>query len=204
MDAVFINAYVIAGDATSGQQITDVMRGHLNFSSALHLGDSEPMRGPLWVFVATITNGAGGAGSHFYDVEVGAGGELELLGGLIVNGDTVGVTFNVRITDGTDTDGAAPAQTDIIMELVPVAVSLAAAASRSFPTANASADNGPGAPFPVLIRGTMKLKVNTGSVALSQDTQLSLWGRIRNSDYPAVTLNGASTPVLTVVTNAVF
>jgi len=198
--------YGVASDDLAGTQFSCVARGHSGYGIGPVLGTFEEMRGPLWAYVATITNGAGGAGSHFYDVTPTAGGEIELLGGHIVNGDTVAVTFNVRITDGTDADGVAPAETDILFELVPRAASLAAGTMRCFPTANVSADGGPAGAFgsPIRIRGTMKLKVNTGSVALSQDTQLSLLGRLKSSNYPAVTLNGASTPTLTVVTNQVF
>jgi len=160
--------------------------------------------GATWIGIFTITNAAGAAGAHFYSIRGVAGSEYRLMYGEMFNGDTVAVAMQMIITDGSDSASAAAAQTDIVAHVTPNN-NLAAGVFRSFPTANVSADSGPmGWGWP-MVSGTMRLKCETGSVAVSQDTQLAVALRLWNAAaLPTVTLTGGASAVTATVRNQVF
>ncbi len=149
--------------------------------------------GGTWVYQASITNGAGGAGVQSYTVVPGRGNEMEVLYGEFFNGDTVGVVLTVSVDDGANE----------LAELMSVTAD--AASRHSFPHSDVSGVAGThtSAGARIIVAGTMRLIALSASVAASQDTNLGLACRIRGSE-PVVTEVGASTPTITINTEQVF
>ncbi len=149
--------------------------------------------GGLWVYQASIVNGAGGAGVHSYTFTFGVGGEAEILYGEFFNGDTVGVALTVSIDDGTNE----------LAELMSVTAD--AASRHSFPHSDVSGVAGThtSAGARLLLGGGMRLIGLSGSVAASQDTNFALVCRIRGG-VPTVVEVGASTPTITINTERTF
>ncbi len=148
--------------------------------------------GALWVYHADITNGGGGAGDHVYTIVPGAGNELELLYGRVINQDTTARTVTIVIDDGSN---------DLVRIMT---LALSGGAAAGFPTAEVQATTGNSTSLVrYIISGTMRLVVAIAAVALSQDTVLGLVCRIRGG-LPTVTEVGASTPTININTEQVF
>ncbi len=160
------------------------------------LGDGmskEFWSGATWVYQADITNGAGGAGNHVYTIVPGAGNELQILYGRVLNGDTSSRTATAVIDDGTN-------------ELTRfMTLALTAGSAQSFPNAEiGSTGGGSVADGPrFILSGTMRLVVTIAAVAASENTAFGLVCRIVGG-VPTVTEAGASTPTINVNTEQVF
>lgn len=146
--------------------------------------------GANWVFEADITNDGSNSGNHVYTITVGAGNELEILYGNILNGDTSARTASAVIDDGSTTTA--------FME----SLSLGAGAQAGFPHANAAGTIETG-PTRFIVAGTMRIVVTVASVATSQDTALAIACRIRGG-IPTVVLTSPTDAVEVVNTNRVF
>ncbi len=153
----------------------------------------EYWAGATFVYQASVTNGAGGAGIHSYTFTLGAGSEMEVLYGEFFNGDTAGVVLGVTIDDGTNE----------LAELLSVTAD--AASRHSFPHSDVAAVAGThlSAGSRIFLAGGMRLVALSGSVAASQDTAFALVARIRG-ERPAVAEVGASTPTITINTETVL
>lgn len=156
------------------------------------MGDDEYWSGGTFVYHGTIENGGGGGGSVNWKLSPGVGNELELLYGLITNGDTVSRSTQGRLrNDGGDT------LVDILENS-----SQSAATSRSIIDAlGAVARVGDGRRL--IVSGDMDIFLNASSLAAGQDATIALVCRFRGG-VPTVTEVGNSTPVITVNTEKVY
>lgn len=151
--------------------------------------------GATWLYSSNIANDAAGASDITWTVTVPVGSEAEILYGLIFNGDTVARNCTVQIRDDT------PAG---FVDLITRAVSVAAGAVRSFPVANASADNGGvAAGTRLLVSGGMDVQATVAAVALSQDGTFNLAMRIKGS-VPTVATTGGGVEVVTITIQKVL
>lgn len=147
----------------------------------------------IWVFQGTVVNGAGGAGNQTLTATAGTGSRFRVLFGQIVNGDTVARAAVVTITDGTNNltvpgfNGALGAGNILFIP------------STGTTDASATAPNGVLGPY--WIAGTMTIELRNTAVAASQDSAFALVCEVEGA-IPNPQLAGASTPVLTVNTNA--
>lgn len=153
--------------------------------------DGTYWEGATWVYHTTITNGAGGGGTIEFTIVPGAGTELEILYGEIINGDTVARTCKVHILDDDDN------RLGIIQSK-----SVSAAVHLPFPT-NGTADLAELGTTRLIVSREMKIYVAVESVAASQDATLALVCRIRGA-LPAVAEAGNSTPTITINKEQVF
>lgn len=156
---------------------------------------AEYWEGATWVYHATVTNDGTNSGTHEYDVIPGAGNELEILYGLVFNGDTSARTIVARIQDA---DGG-----NFLAFIVPSG-SIAAAGRISFPVNDPHAANSAanaGARF--LLSGTMSLNAQVQSIAVNQDSEFGIACRIRGG-LPSVVFTSPTGATETVNTNQVF
>lgn len=146
-------------------------------------------RGATWVYHATITNGAGGAGNQIYTVSPGDSNEMEVMYGFIHNGDATTRTIDCRILDGASGNflsGYFDNET------------LLANQNRVFP----DSDTNKLSPFRVLVSGDAQLFMRVRSVAASQDSEAAVVCRVRGR-APTTTEDGASSPT-TIINTARF
>ncbi len=151
--------------------------------------------GALWVYHSTITGQAGqGAGAITWLIIPGAGNEMEVLYGEVINGDTVARIINVDI----ETDQAG----ERLARLINTSVS--ANEWIDFPTTDENASSSVAQAGPRwIVSGTMRFLVTVIDVAQAQDAALGIVARIRGS-LPMVTEGSAGTPVITDLTERPF
>lgn len=140
----------------------------------------------VWHYRATIVNDAGTSGTHSYVASPGAGSVVILLGGQLLNGDTVSRNAQVTLRD-TDNE--------TLRRILPT-VSVAAAARRDFPTTESTADGGASANG-IIVSGTEDFLVSIISLAASENTELSLQGLVYGAS-PTVTITSPANAVETV------
>ncbi len=151
--------------------------------------------GALWVYHASITNDAMDVATHTYTITVGAGNELEILFGSVLQGDTSNRAVTVEITDGTN------------RLAVLIGSTVNAGVRAAFPTATPFIAAGPiliSAGTRIILGGAMELVVTIGAVAVSQDSALGLVCRIRGAVPTVVEAASAGTPVISIDTEQVF
>ncbi len=147
----------------------------------------------VWHFRATIVNDGSSAGGHSYTVTAGAGNVAVLMGGQFLNGDTVGRTCSVHMRDTDDYE---------IRALLP-STTVAAGARREFPTAEATGDDGSSSDGgPVILAGTEDLFVVINSLAINQNSELSLQFLV-SAGLPSVALVSPGTAVETITENRI-
>ncbi len=153
----------------------------------------DPDTWATWHHRATIVNDAGTSGSHSYLFTPGAGNILILLGGSLLNGDTSSRTALVRLRN---TDG------DIIRQVLENSTTVAGA-TRDFPTSQATGDNLSASDgSPVVAAGTEDVIVSILSVAVSENTELSIQFLVLGGP-PTVTLTSPANAVETETENRI-
>jgi len=158
------------------------------------LGYFEPQAWALWVYRASIVNGAGGGGTVSWTITPGAGVEMEILGGFLQNLDTSTRTGSITIRDDDDNDIAHAIR----------ALGIGAGSRSSYPSSPAQGSDLPvAAGPPSIVRGAMDIFASIAAVAASQDGLLTMIARIRGG-LPTVTEAGNSTPTITIDKEAVF
>ncbi len=145
--------------------------------------------GANWMYHATVTNGAGGAGNQSYTLTPGTSNELEILYGVIFNGDSAGRVATVEIDTGT--------AGETLAEIVSVTAD--AGSSHSFPHSDVAAAGGThlSAGPRIFLSGGMRLVATVAAVAASEDSAFGLVCRIRGP-VPTVVEAGASTPTIVI------
>lgn len=144
--------------------------------------------GGLFIYFATIVNGAGGAGDHTYIVTAGVGNELEILGGVILNGDTSSRTVTVKTDTGVadeNVDGSLPEGT-----------ALGAGTRMGLYRGDASV-NAPQAFGRMVLSGSLRLVVRVAAVTASENSAFGFIARLRGG-IPTIAETGASTPTITI------
>ncbi len=125
----------------------------------------DPTTWAVWDYRATIVNDGVNSGDHQYVFTPGPGNICILLHGRILNGDAAGRTCSAVVRNADDDD----------IRNVLTAQSVAAAAFRGFPTSEATGDNNTSSDgAPVVISGIEDLRVNVATVAVSENTELTL------------------------------
>ncbi len=128
--------------------------------------------GITYLAFLTVINDESNSGNHTYIFTPGVGNEFQIMWLRIENRDSVARTVFADILD----DGG-----NVSITLVE-GVSAAAAASRSWPAAEASSDgNAISGGTPVFVSGTMELRLQVTAVAVSQDSRISVGLRIRGA-----------------------
>lgn len=149
--------------------------------------------GATWVYHAQITNGAGGSGTCSVSIVPGGGNELEIMYGLVTNGDTTTRTGRVLLRD----DGGR-----IISEILRFAIP--GGQTVNFPVTDEISGNGASSGFVrLIVTGTMDVFMSVDAVAASQDATFAIACRIRGG-LPTVTEVGQSTPTITINTERIF
>ncbi len=143
--------------------------------------------GATWHYHCNIANGVGSGGTIQWDVEVPVGDEMELLYGMLTNGDTSTRTGRVYIVEATDN----------IMVYFQNG-SLTAGLTRPFPAI--VTDLAVGARY--ILSGGMKLIAHVVAVASTENATLAVACRIRGG-VPTVSESGQDTPTITINTEAV-
>lgn len=138
--------------------------------------------GATWAYQAEIVNAAA-AGNHTYDISSGEGSEFEIIGGQLLQGDTVSRTAHIRIDDGTTT----------IIDIFP-STSTAAGTLIKFPSTLAN-DARILVARPWIVSGTLRLIATVESVGANDDSTLGLICRIRGSVPTATETGGAGATV---------
>ena len=148
------------------------------------------VQGALFTFQGEVTNGAGGAGDQSLTITPAAGGRFELLGLIIVNGDTSARNASAHIFNGGGT-----AAVNIARPLL-TSSSVAAAGAVAWPWFSGNTAVGHESGPPAVVAGSNGLVLTSAAVAASENTNfgvlLRVWGAA-----PTCTLAGASTPTLT-------
>ncbi len=153
----------------------------------------DPETWAVWDYRATIVNDGASAGGHSYTITPGAGNTAILLGGQFLNGDSVGRTCSVTLRDTDDNP---------IRRILPD-VTVAAGARREFPTSQGTADSGASSDGnPTLIAGTENLFVVVNSLAINQDSELSVQFLVSGGPL-TVSLISPGTAVETVTENRI-
>lgn len=158
------------------------------------MSTEEYWEGRLFVYHATVTNGAGGDGDISFLTVPGQGNELEILYGHLHNGDTVGRTGTIDVE--TDTGG------QLVARLMP-SVAFAAAARRFFPSSELSGDNLAATAKRWIISGTQRMNATIAAVGASDDVTFAFAARLRGG-MPTITEAGASTPTITINEERVY
>ncbi len=146
--------------------------------------------GGLFIYVADITNGAGGAGTQSYTVTAPDGSEIEFLFGHMTNDEASSArTFIVTI------DAGAPGSP--LTRIYDA--SLNANQQAGIPHAGSVAAAGAviAGGVRLFMKGPMRLVISIASVTLSEDTSVGLTFRCRGG-IPTVVEAGASTPTITI------
>ena len=148
----------------------------------------------LYVFRATITNDGVTAGAHAYTLSPGVGRKMIILGGRVLNGSLAAVAFDVFLTDGTNR----------IYNFLPEGATIAAGVARSFPTSMSSADSDAGSQLSMMLGGAMTFEVDTGSIAISQDTAAAVIALVDSQEPTTATAVGPAGSTATINTSLVF
>lgn len=150
--------------------------------------------GGTWVYHADITNDGSNSGNHTYSVVPGAGNELEVLYGRILNGDAAARTSQVLVKDVVGGE--------ILARIVNR--SLGAGLDHSFPAVSEAVDSAKlSAGARIIIAGLMELQAVIAAVAVSQDSAFGVVCRIRGG-VPTVTLTSPTDAVEVVNRDQVF
>ncbi len=153
----------------------------------------DPDKWAVWHFRATIVNDAGASGSHEYLFTPGAGNVLILLGGSLLNGDT---STRVGLARLRNTDA------DIIRQVLENS-SVVAGATRDFPTSQSTGDNLSASDgSPVVVAGTEDFLVGIVSVAVSENTEVSIQFLVSGGP-PTVTFTSPASAVETETENRI-
>lgn len=129
------------------------------------LGYFDPEKWAVWDYRATILNDGVNSGNHAYVFTAGAGNICILVGGKVLNGDPASRAGNVRLRNGDD---------DRIRDVLRNQT-IAGDKERDFPTSElAGDDNSASVPPEVIISGVEDLIVNVSSIAVSEDSAVSL------------------------------
>lgn len=154
--------------------------------------------GATWVFRVTITNDGANSGTHEVDITPGARNDMWLLYGSIRNGDASTRTAQIVIED----DSA-----NILASLIPgFANGVALTANDSFPWPTNDETGASAANVihqPLMLAGAMNLHNQLTSVAVSQDSSVSVVARIRGA-LPTITITSPTGATETVDTNRIF
>ena len=129
------------------------------------LGYFDPGKWAVWTYRATIVNDGVNTGQHLYVFTPGAGNICILIGGKVLNGDATGRAGNVRLrnVDGDRVRDVLRNQT------------IGAGKERDFPTSElAGDDNSASVPPDVVVAGTEDLAVEVSSLAINEDTSVSI------------------------------
>ncbi len=139
----------------------------------------DPAQWAVWQYRATITNDGINSGDHDYVISPGVPNIMVLLGGEVLNGDTSGRAISILQRNVDDSN---------IRAILP-STTVAAAADRQFPTSESSADNGiASVPPDIVLVGSQNIIVRVASVAVSENTALSVHFLIWGGATPTVTL----------------
>jgi hypothetical protein len=151
--------------------------------------------GATWVYRANIVNDGVNAGNHVYLVSPGAGNEMEILYGSLLNGDATNRSALARIEDD---------EGNILAEIL-LAFTLNAGIRASFPAVDEAAATGMGlaAGSRLILSGAMQARFQISSVAVSEDTAFAIVCRIRGA-RPTVTLTSPTGATETVDKDQVF
>lgn len=146
----------------------------------------------IWAYHADIVNDGTNSGNHVYAIVAGPGNELEVIGVALLNGDATDRQGTLEFEDEEpDRLGRAFSRTHSAGTIV------------GFPYAEDDFGSGLAAGPPYSIAGVMALRWTLASVAVSQDSALGIWGRIREG-LPTVTLTSPTDAVETVNKNQVY
>ncbi len=125
----------------------------------------DPEKWAIWHYRATILNDGSNSGNHDYLFTPGAGNICILFGGMLLNSDTAGRNGQV-ILRNTDGDPIRNVMADS---------SIGAGNDRQFPTSQLSQNElSASIPPEVVVAGTESLFVRLTSVAVSENSELSL------------------------------
>ncbi len=151
--------------------------------------------GATWVYHSIVTNQASaGDGSISWTVIPGAGNEMVVLYGRIVNLDITGrlVTLDIETDIGGETLGRL------------ITITPNAASAVGFPVMNVQAAAGSGsAPARYILSGTTRLVATVVNVTNGQDAEFGIVCRIRGG-VPTVTEAGVGSFAITELTEQVF
>lgn len=153
----------------------------------------DPEKWAVWHYTANIVNDGTNAGTHSYTISITVGSCAVLLGGEILNGDTVARNLSALLRDN---DGVT------IRRVLP-ATSTAGGSTRQIPTSELSADDGPSdAGSPVVLAGGETFLVQAASVAVNDDSRLAIQFLI-SGDKPTVVLSSPTGATETVTEDRV-
>jgi len=152
--------------------------------------------GAIWSYADSIVNDGITSGDHVRVVTLTRGSRLEILHGFLYNGDAAGRAAYVRIQDnnaGTESPLNQLTGTRVAN------VTIAAANLRSFPAAAPYADSVPNQVAQRYFLGNrMELEANLIAIAISQDSELALTGRVWGPK-PTVTVTSPAGSTLTTL-----
>ncbi len=147
--------------------------------------------GATWVLAADIVNDGSNSGDHAYAISPGAGAEVYILDGFIINEDAAGRNVTVRVTDGTNIVGGS----------IPEAQSLGAGTRMPiYPNISSLSVGGHGQ---MHLSGVMVCEVRIASIAVSQDTTVGLVCKIRGRE-PTLSLASPTDATETISTAGVL
>ena len=151
--------------------------------------------GGTWCYFATRTNDASNAGVHTWEIQPGAGNEMELLGGHFFHDSADALALAVRVTDDEDNN---------LYLLLPWNVTASQSQYQPFPATDEMGGNGAALVQRLIISGTMKIRItHTTNIGTSKKTQIGLACRIRGT-LPTVTSTGPTGSTESVSKNQVF
>lgn len=146
--------------------------------------------GALFIYQASVINGAGGGGDVAVQLVAGAGNEFELLYGTISHNDATASDVDVVIRDADD---------DLLLNLYDVDA-VTQNSLCQFPTAGgAPSTAGNAAPQHTrfFLAGDMELFVTALAIDASEGIAVSIVGRVYGG-LPTITEAGNSTPTITI------
>ena len=156
--------------------------------------DRETRPRLLYVFQGTVVNGAGGAGAQTYTVVPGEGHFLEIIDGMILNGDSAGRTVTATIDTGTSNENIGG----------PIADAETLGGGTRMGLFSGVADvNNPRPSGRLIVAGPERLVITIAAVAASQDSAFGFHAWLHGNE-PTITLAGASTPTTTTNEARVF
>ncbi len=159
--------------------------------------------GATWVYADIITNDGSNSGNHTRSIVPGDGNEMELLYGLLFNGDASARAAKVVIGTG----GGTPNFTgfaNVMYLLLPTGLNLAATTPTPFPVSDdvgSGGASGQGARH--VISSSMELFSQINSIAVSKPTRFAVACRIRGG-IPTVTLTSPTDATEAVDINQVM
>lgn len=152
--------------------------------------NEEWHRGALFIYQASVINGAGGGGNVSVQLVAGAGSEFELHYGTISHNDATASDVDVVIRDADD---------DLLVNLYDIDA-VTQNSLCQFPSAGgAPATTGNASPEmrPIFLAGDMELFATALAIDLSEGITVSLVGRVYGL-IPTITETGNATPAITI------